>query len=87
MKYEVGDKVVMRVDPIDGSNYNPRALDFLKENKYIFTITKIQEFSGYNSAHMKETEEMGWNINTQVKELYVEPITDPINSRFEILDL
>ncbi len=82
MNYNPGQKVVMKSDEDGYKTYSIRALACLKDSDYIFTIKDITD------SEFIEMEEnnMNWH-NSQIKELYKEPIYKPINNRFEILDL
>jgi hypothetical protein len=89
MKYEIGDKVEIEKD----HEYNDEALSGLIENNYILTITskhpdnQLMETGFYR---VKEFDFMVWReeyIKCLYKEPIIEQVLDPINSRFDILDL
>ncbi len=77
MKYKVGDKVKLKV--LD--SYCMEAVRDIKKINGIGTIREISENTYYYM------EEIGWNWTDKQVEEYKEPVYEPINSRFEILDL
>ena len=85
-KYKIGDRVRMRRDI---KTYSSRALEYLEENDYLFTIRMVfEDYSGRQNFNMEETNMMNW-YEHQVKKPMPKPIeiTDPIENRFDILDL
>ena len=84
MKYLPGQKVDIRRD----MEYNDEAQHILDEKDYVLTIKTSYPEPDYNENiyRMEEFEYMIWK-EEYIKGLYVEPITDPIDTRFEILDL
>ena len=83
MKYKVGDRVRIK-DNIERYNGDISSVEFyLKKNNYILTIYAINEKKGYYIMQ-------GWQgiwEESSIIGLYEEIIYEPINNRFEILDL
>ncbi len=82
MKYKVGDKVkIKRNTTLLG--YPEVVKSYLNKNNYILTI--------YDVNVEKECYEMdGWQgpwSEGLIECLYIEPIYEPVKSRFELLDL
>lgn len=85
MKYKPGDVVEIKRD----MEYNDEALTLLKETNYILTIISVrpERFMSLDGFYkVKEFDFMIWR-EEYIKGIYEEPILDPIDSRFEILDL
>ncbi len=77
-KYKAGDKVVVRKD----MGYSDTLRRGLEELNYILTILCKDDYY-YTMTEVK----YGWTDEYIIK-LYEEPIAgEPINSRFEILDI
>ena len=75
MKYKIGDKVKI------GKNYPDFGHDaFLSKYNYILTVKDLDD-----SFYFME-EDNFWYLESSIESLYVEKI-NPIESRFEILDI
>ena len=96
MKYKIGQKVKIKTNAEQekrgyGLSYNDE--DMLKKLKppYVVTIKNLKhnlsyvenDENGYNCYNMEEVK-YDWG-EQYIKELYIKP--DPINTRFEILDI
>jgi hypothetical protein len=84
MKYKPGDVVVIRRD----MEFNSEAQQVLDQKDYTLTIKSVysnrQGEEGF--YRVEEFEYMTWR-EEYIKCLYEDSILDPINSRFDILDL
>jgi hypothetical protein len=83
MKYKVGDKVILK-DNID-NNYWSRDIKIWFNNlkPKIVTISEVDDY--YNTYKLEEVDHYTWP-EYLIKEKY-EETQNPINSRFDILDL
>ncbi len=79
LKYKPGDKVVVRED----MRYISTLRQQLRELNYILTI---KEILGDDNYYSMEEVGCGWTEIYIIK-LYEEFIDDPINSRFDIIDI
>jgi hypothetical protein len=85
MKYKPGDVVEIKRN----EDFNKEAISVLNETNYILTIrsahpdNQLMETGFYR---VKEFDFMVWR-EEYIKCLYEELVLDPINSRFDILDL
>jgi len=75
MKYKIGDKVKMRKGHF-GHDV------FYSEHNYVLTI---KDYDGY--IYLMEEDEFFWYLEASIKGLYVEEIFDPIENRWDILDI
>jgi hypothetical protein len=75
MKYKVGDRI--RVKKKYG--YRDDIMETLIRTNYVLTINRIVESGSY--YEMIEENLATWH------EMYIEDLYDPIENRFEILDL
>ncbi len=76
MKYQIGDKVRMKKGGCD-FGHPP----FLSKHNYVLTI---KEYDGY---YRMEEDDACWYLEAQIDGLYVEEVFDPIDNRWEILDI
>lgn len=86
MSYKVGDRVKIRDVPIDGVPFNSDVeLYFEKHPDRILTIKRVKDSDHY---YMEEIEYL-WDHHF-IEYLYTEApveVSEPIHSRFEILDI
>lgn len=80
MEYAVGDKIRIKVKALTGEKrYKDGHQSFAEENNYIAIITDVYEKYGW----YRFGEFIAWWTEKDI----VEVIIEPINTRFEILDL
>ncbi len=84
MKYKVGDKVDVIRDS-EGGYYPDKLLKILKKHDFVMTIVEVRYDLEEFWYHMKEDE--GWSAwyESSIKNLAKK--YEPINDRFEIMDL
>jgi hypothetical protein len=84
MKYNIGDKVLMK-SILEFETYSELARAYLTKHKNIFTIRSISISMTRDTFNMEETKSLIWYDN-QIEKVEHETY-EPINDRFEILDL
>lgn len=77
MKYTIGDKVKMKKGGCDFGHPT-----FLSKHNYVLTIKE------YDGIYYLMEEDGGFcYIESSIEGLYIEEVSDPIESRWQILDL
>ena len=80
MRYEVGDKVVIK----DKKRYHDSINKLLKKYNYAFTIKEVDKLQ--QIYRIEEQPFYMWDED-EIEGTYKEPMYKPIKSRFELLDL
>lgn len=85
MKYEIGQKVIIKKE-ID---YNAHAIEILEDSDYILTIASTHHDPKAEYTHYYGVEETGmirWP-EEYIEGLAEEPNCEPVNNRYELLDI
>ena len=84
MKYKVGDKVLLKDFKEDDMRYwsRPAIDDYHSLRSKIVTIKKLNTIGNYSIKENNWT----WR-DYEIEGIYIKPVYEPINNRFEILDL
>jgi len=83
MKYKVGDKVELDKK----ASFAKNSVPLLEDNSYIFVIGVVFPHDLYGLQCTNGKSINGAWTQECIKGLYEEPLFDPIETRFEILDL
>ena len=83
MRYKIGDKVELSRN----ASYAKDTVPFLEDNNYVFSISKVFPHDLYELCCVNGKHINGAWTQDCMKGLYEEILFDPIESRFEILDL